>query len=214
MKKLFFSIFFILLIAKNSFAAVYYIKVTVPVVKLQKHSTVVLQHKVNKPNIKLIKKALQKKTIKYISKTLLNSTKITSAKSELKVQIVNVKKTKNNKVNLTPLFKISEGSTPKLPKNWKKPVLKVKMQVVKQAKINGNYNGLPVLTVDFVNKPLWLMLKNVSNKTGYVFSTKGVNLGKKKSIKGKYNLAVLLSKLFVNAHTIVNIKTKKIKIKG
>jgi hypothetical protein len=123
-------------------------------------------------------------------------------------------KTKNNKPFKIPLFKISEGSTPKLLKNWKKTILKVKTQVVKQAKIKGNYNGLPVLTVDFINKPLWLMLQNVSNNTGFVFSTQGINLGKKKSIKGRYNLAVLLSKLFVNAQTTVNIKNKRINIKG
>ncbi|MHB1681031.1 MAG: hypothetical protein ACYCTB_11095 [bacterium] len=86
--------------------------------------------------------------------------------------------------------------------------------IVKPAHIIGKTNGLPVITVNFVNKPLWLILQNVSNKTGYVFSTNRVNLAQKINLKGRYNFAVLLAKLFnaKNDKTTVNIKTKKVKV--
>lgn len=92
-----------------------------------------------------------------------------------------------------------------------KPIL-VKTPAV--ARIVGKTNGLPVLTVDFVNKPLWKALQDVSNDTGYVFTTKGVNLAKKINLKGRYNFAVLLSKLFngKGENATVNLKTKRVRI--
>jgi hypothetical protein len=84
------------------------------------------------------------------------------------------------------------------------------------ARIVGQTNGLPVLTVNFVNKPLWKVLQDVSNKTGYVFTTKGVNLAEKVNLKGRYNFAVLLAKLFngKEENTTVNLKNKSIKVIG
>jgi|GEM_PF-4942520 len=84
-----------------------------------------------------------------------------------------------------------------------------------QAQIVGKTNGLPVLTVNFVNKPLWRVLQTISSKTGYVFSTKHINLGKKITLKGRYNFADILAKIFngKNEDTSVNIKTKLIKVK-
>ena len=83
-----------------------------------------------------------------------------------------------------------------------------------QARIVGKTNGLPVLTVDFANRPLWKVLQDVSNDTGYVFTTKGVNLAKKVNLKGRYNFAVLLSKLFngKGENTTVNLKNKRVKV--
>ena len=82
------------------------------------------------------------------------------------------------------------------------------------ARIVGKTNGLPVLTVDFANRPLWKVLQDVSNDTGYVFTTKGVNLAKKVNLKGRYNFAVLLSKLFSGKgeNTTVNLKTKRVSV--
>ena len=83
-----------------------------------------------------------------------------------------------------------------------------------QARIVGKTNGLPVLTVDFANRPLWKVLQDVSNDTGYVFTTKGINLAKKVNLKGRYNFAVLLSKLFSGRgeNTTVNLKTKRVSV--
>ena len=94
---------------------------------------------------------------------------------------------------------------------------KEKLKVVKApfvARIVGKTNGLPVLTVDFANRPLWKVLQDVSNDTGYVFTTKGVNLAKKVNLKGRYNFAVLLSKLFngKGENTTVNLKTKRVSV--
>lgn len=82
------------------------------------------------------------------------------------------------------------------------------------ARIVGKTGELPILTVDFVNKPLWKVLQDVSNDTGYVFTTKGVNLAAKVNLKGRYNFAVLLSKLFNGRgeNTTVNLKTKRVRI--
>ena len=93
----------------------------------------------------------------------------------------------------------------------------IKKKVVKApavARIVGKTNGLPVLTVDFANRPLWKVLQDVSNDSGYVFTTKGVNLAKKVNLKGRYNFAVLLSKLFngKGENTTVNLKTKRVHI--
>jgi hypothetical protein len=68
--------------------------------------------------------------------------------------------------------------------------------------------------VDFVNRPLWKVLQDVSNDTGYVFTTKGVNLAEKVNLKGRYNFAVLLSKLFngKGENTTVNLKIKRVKV--
>ena len=81
------------------------------------------------------------------------------------------------------------------------------------ARIHGSTSGLPVLTVDFVNKPLWGVLQNISSKTGYMFTTKGVNLGIKINLKGRYNLALLLANLFAKDNTTLNLKTKKVEVK-
>jgi hypothetical protein len=97
----------------------------------------------------------------------------------------------------------------------KKKVVKLKRaKAPSVARIVGKTDGLPVLTVDFVNKPLWKVLQDVSNDTGYVFTTKGVNLAEKVNLKGRYNFAVLLSKLFngKGENTTVNLKTKRVKV--
>ncbi len=84
---------------------------------------------------------------------------------------------------------------------------------VKPARIHGSTAGLPVLSVNFVKTPLWKALQTLSNKTGYMFSAQGISLAKKITIKGTYNLAGLLARLFANDNTIVNLRTKKVKIK-
>ena len=81
------------------------------------------------------------------------------------------------------------------------------------ARIHGSTAGLPVLTVNFLKTPLWKVLQTLSNKTGYMFSAQGISLAKKITIKGTYNLAGLLARLFANDNTIVNLRTKKVKIK-
>ena len=95
-----------------------------------------------------------------------------------------------------------------------KKVKAVKEVLPVQARIVGKTNGLPVLTVDFEGRPLWKVLQDVSNDTGYVFTTKGVNLAKKVNLKGRYNFAVLLSKLFSGRgeNTTVNLKTKRVSV--
>ena len=82
------------------------------------------------------------------------------------------------------------------------------------ARIHGSTTGLPVLTVDFKNKPLWSVLQDVSGKTGYMFTAHGVNLAEKVNLKGRYNFAVLLAKLFNGRgeNTTLNLKTKRIHI--
>lgn len=101
-----------------------------------------------------------------------------------------------------------------VPVKWKEEPVKKVIKTPATARIVGKTNGLPVLTVDFVNKPLWKALQDVSNDTGYVFTTKGVNLAKKINLKGRYNFAVLLSKLFngKGENATVNLKTKRVKI--
>ena len=84
---------------------------------------------------------------------------------------------------------------------------------VKVARIHGSTAGLPVLTVNFVKTPLWKVLQTLSNKTGYMFTSKRVNLGKTVTLKGRYNFAGLLARLLANDNTIVNLRTKKVKIK-
>lgn len=83
-----------------------------------------------------------------------------------------------------------------------------------QARIHGSVAGLPVLSVNFVKTPLWKVLQTLSNETGYVFTSKGVNLAKKVNFNGRYNFAVLLSKIFngKGENTTVNIKTKRVRI--
>ena len=104
------------------------------------------------------------------------------------------------------------SSKPILEKVLSKNKKVIKVPLV--ARIVGKTNGLPVLTVDFANRPLWKVLQDVSNDTGYVFTTKGVNLAKKVNLKGRYNFAVLLSKLFngKGENTTVNLKTKRVSV--
>jgi len=101
---------------------------------------------------------------------------------------------------------------PATPLTYKKPK-PVKPQ---QSVIIGKTNGLPVLTVNFVNKPLWQVLQSISDKTGYVFSTKRINLGKKITLKGRYNFADILARIFngKDDNTSVNVEKKLIKVKG
>ena len=82
------------------------------------------------------------------------------------------------------------------------------------ARIIGQTNGLPVLTVDFVNKPLWRVLQDVSGKTGYMFTSRRIDLGADITLSGKYNLAVLLNKLFAKDTVRINPQTKEVNIYG
>ena len=140
------------------------------------------------------------------------------------------------KTNIANKQKVSVNTSSKQPAGIKKPaVIKhvkvasayhfqkptpVKFRKVKVAKIQevarivGRTNGLPVVAVNFVNKPLWKVLQDVSNKTGYVFTTQGVNLAEKVNLKGRYNFAVLLAKLFngKGENTTVNLKTKRVRV--
>ena len=93
------------------------------------------------------------------------------------------------------------------------PKLKIIYALPAIARIHGSVAGLPVLTVDFVNKPLWRVLQDISSKTGYMFTSSGINLGKKVNLKGRYNLAKLLAVLFAKDKTSLNLKTKKITIR-
>lgn len=101
-----------------------------------------------------------------------------------------------------------KGTVKAVIKAYKPKTLKLNASII------GKTNGLPVITVDYTNKPLWNILQDISNQTGYVFSTAGINLAEKISLKGRYNFAVLLAKIFnaKNDKTTVNIKTKKVKI--
>ena len=82
------------------------------------------------------------------------------------------------------------------------------------ARIHGSVAGLPVLTVNFVKTPLWKALQKISNKTGYMFTERRVNLGADITLAGKYNLAALLNKLFAKDTVKIIPQTKKIQIEG
>ena len=125
-----------------------------------------------------------------------------------KIPVV-IKKVIKKKVSYS---KLKAVQTVRVYKTLKKPVVRKVPPAV--AQIHGVTTGLPVLTVDFVNKPLWKVLQDVSNKTGYVFTATGVNLAKKVNLKGRYNFAVLLAKLFNGRgeNTTLNLKTKRIHI--
>lgn len=100
-------------------------------------------------------------------------------------------------------FNVSAFNLPKLKITYIQP----------PAHIHGSVAGLPVLTVNFVNKPLWRVLQDISSKTGYMFTSSGIDLGKKVNLKGRYNLAKLLAVLFAKDKTFLNLKTKKITIR-
>lgn len=85
---------------------------------------------------------------------------------------------------------------------------------VKPARIHGSASGLPVLTVNFVKTPLWKALQTLSNKTGYMFTSRRVNLGEKITITGRYNFAELLNKLFAQDTVKIMPQIKKIQIEG
>ena len=83
---------------------------------------------------------------------------------------------------------------------------------VKPARIHGSIKGLPVLNVDYVNKPLWSVLQDVSSKTGYMFTSRRIDLGEKITINGRYNFAGLLSKLFAQDTVKIMPQAKKVYI--
>ena len=83
---------------------------------------------------------------------------------------------------------------------------------VKPARIHGSIKGLPVLSVNFVKTPLWKALQTLSNKTGYMFTERRVNLGKKITINGRYNFAELLNKLFAQDTVKIMPQAKKVYI--
>ena len=85
---------------------------------------------------------------------------------------------------------------------------------VKPARIHGSTAGLPVLTVDFIKTPLWKALQTLSNRTGYMFTSRRLNLGADITLAGKYNLAQLLNKLFAKDTVRIIPQTKKIQIEG
>ena len=85
---------------------------------------------------------------------------------------------------------------------------------VKVSRIHGSTAGLPILTVNFVKTPLWKALQTLSNKTGYMFTSRRVNLGADITLAGKYNLAALLNKLFAKDTVKIIPQTKKIQIEG
>ena len=80
--------------------------------------------------------------------------------------------------------------------------------------IHGNISLMPILRVDFVKIPLWKILQKLSTKTGYMFNSKGINLGEEVSIEGKYNFAELLNKLFRYDTIRIMPEDKKINIEG
>ena len=92
------------------------------------------------------------------------------------------------------------------------PKLKIYMQP--PTRIHGSVAGLPVLTVNFIKIPLWKALQKISSKTGYMFTTKRVNLGQKITIDGKYNLAEILNKLFAKETVRIKPEEKKVYIEG
>ena len=101
-------------------------------------------------------------------------------------------------------FNVSAFNLPKLKITYIQP----------PAHIHGSVAGLPVLTVDFINKPLWRVLQDISSKTGYMFTSRHIDLGADATISGKYNLAALLNKLFAKDTVKIIPQTKKIQIKG
>ena len=125
------------------------------------------------------------------------------------------------KPSVTPPMARDKTRAVKKTKLWHpmKPLtVKFKTKRIKKpfpaiAHIHGLTLGLPVLTVDFVNKPLWRVLQDISSKTGYMFTSSGIDLGKKVNLKGRYNLAKLLAVLFAKDKTFLNLKTKKITLR-
>ena len=124
------------------------------------------------------------------------------------------------KVAVTPPMARDKTRAVKKTKLWHpiKPV-KFKIKRIKKprsvaARIHGSVAGLPVLTVDFINKPLWRVLQDISSKTGYMFTSRHIDLGADATISGKYNLAVLLNKLFKEDTVKIMPQTKKINVEG
>ena len=85
---------------------------------------------------------------------------------------------------------------------------------VKVSLIHGPTAGLPVLTVNFVKTPLWKALQTLSNKTGYMFTSRRVNMGEKITLNGRYNFAELLNKLFAQDTVRIMQAEKKVYIEG
>ena len=80
--------------------------------------------------------------------------------------------------------------------------------------IHGNISLMPMIRVDFVRIPLWKVLQKLSSKTGYMFNSKRINLGENITIKGKYNFAELLNKLFRYDTVKIIPQNKTINIEG
>ena len=80
--------------------------------------------------------------------------------------------------------------------------------------IYGNISLMPIIRVNFVKIPLWKILQKLSTKTGYMFNSKRINLGEEVTIKGKYNFAELLNKLFRYDTIRIMPEDKKINIEG
>ena len=121
---------------------------------------------------------------------------------------------------VTPSTARDKTRAVKKVKSWHpiKPV-KFKTKRIKKprpavARIHGSTSGLPVLTVDFVNKPLWSVLQDISSKTGYMFISRHVDLGVDITLSGRYNLAALLNKLFAKDTVKIMPQIKKIHIEG
>ena len=115
--------------------------------------------------------------------------------------------------NKTPACSLKHSKPGTIKKVVKKRAAQEKPKV-KVSRIHGSAAGLPVVTVNFVKTPLWKALQTLSNKTGYMFTSRRVNLGEKITINGRYNFAELLNKLFAKDTVRIIPQTKKIQIEG
>jgi hypothetical protein len=117
-----------------------------------------------------------------------------------------------NKTPAGSLKHSKPGAVIKVVKKSSKPVQE--KPKIKVSRIIGSASGLPVLTVNFIKMPLWEVLQNISTKTGYMFTSRRVNLGVNITLAGKYNLAELLNKLFVKETVKIKQEEKRVYIEG
>ena len=142
---------------------------------------------------------------KVVNKKLVNKDTVPQAGSSIKTKVVSMSIVSNSKVKSVAYKRLKVGSSVKSVSIIKKPVIRL-------ASINGSSNGLPVVSVNFKNKPLWQVLQYVSNKTGYIFKVKHINLVKNVTISGRYNLANFLAYIFngKSDKTTLNVRSKKV----
>ena len=116
--------------------------------------------------------------------------------------------------NLTPAVSLKSGKQGAIIKVKKSSKAVQEKPKVKPARIHGPIKGLPVLTVNFIKMPLWEALQKISTKSGYMFTSRRIDLGKKITLNGRYNFAELLSKFFAKDTVKIIPAEKKVYIEG